>query len=239
MIRCGHLYSHLHCRCPRIEIEERRDSYMFPGCRKTKCSTCSHAIEDDAPTEQKKGVMLLIKDAGDGTMNPPTIHKNTDSVLLHLKKHYKLGPGDLEQLYLCGGGVIVEEDDETWSVHDGRELAPKGSLEVDFINKFDDMRQAPPELVEIYYQDLSLEKQAQMLELHGIEHPGQMNWEVIPLFTAELPEIEVPSEEVEEKVSKKRKGRKTTPPKTQAQVEEPDEEDDEDDLDEDDEDEDF
>ena len=88
-----------------------------------------------------------------------------------------------------------------------------------------------PELVEIFYQDLSLEKQAQLLDLFGLANPSQMNWDVIPLFTMEPPELnlkDMPDEEAEEEIPKKKKGKKA---KTQVQEEEPEDEEDEDEED--------
>jgi len=44
--------------------------------------------------------------------------------------------------------------------------------------------------VEIYYGDLSDEKQEELLEAHGIESPDEANWDVFPVATASAdPEV--------------------------------------------------
>lgn len=44
--------------------------------------------------------------------------------------------------------------------------------------------------IEIFFDDLSTDKQKEILEAAGIESASEMNWDVIPITTVEFEEFE-------------------------------------------------
>jgi len=42
------------------------------------------------------------------------------------------------------------------------------------------------ETVEIYFTDLVPEKQEELLRVHGVKSPEEMNWDVFPVFVYEI-----------------------------------------------------
>ncbi len=51
-------------------------------------------------------------------------------------------------------------------------------------------------IVEIYFEDLTNEKQREILDILGIEGPEEMNWDVFPIDIWEFsPEVNIDSDE--------------------------------------------
>lgn len=44
--------------------------------------------------------------------------------------------------------------------------------------------------VEIYFNDLSKEKQKELLEAYGVDDPKEMNWDYFPVATIEVDQVE-------------------------------------------------